>query len=71
MYIDERRVQLTIYHPTVDDVFGEIVLRYINVSGIEKIELNLSGGGPGVYLEGRTDPLDLDIPYGDYVLIKQ
>ena len=69
--IDERRVLLTIRHPTVDDVNADLVLRYVIVNGVEQLEANLFGRGPGVYLEGRTDPLDLDVPYGDYVLIKQ
>jgi hypothetical protein len=69
--VNERRVRLTIRHPTVDDVYADLVLRYVIVNGVEQLEANLFGGGPGVYLEGRTDPLDLDVPYGDYVLIKQ
>ncbi len=69
--IDERRVRLFIGHQTVEDVDSNLVLRYVNENGVEKLEIRIFGGGPIMVQPDRTDPVELDIPLGEYTLIKQ
>ena len=68
---NERRIKMSFYHPTVDDVYSDMVLRYYIENGEEKLKMNIWNASPGSYLEGRTDPLEIAIPDGEYTLTKQ
>ena len=69
--INDRGVRLTIRHPDLNDVYSEMIVRHFTDNGVEKIRATLLGGGPGLIAPDRTDPVTIDIPDGEYILIKQ
>jgi len=68
--VNERRISITIEHPNFSQITGELIMRYRNEGGIEKIYLNILDG-QGKFTLNEGDPTNIDIPLGDYVLIKQ
>ena len=66
---DERRLKVEIQHQNYPGVEGKLLLRYINENGVEKIEMLVSDG-PALSLDNDA-PTNIDIPFGEYVLIKQ
>ncbi len=69
--IDERRARISISHQTAEDVTSTLVLRYVVEGGVEKLKIRIFGGGPRFVEEDRTDPVELDVPHGEYTLTKQ
>ncbi len=66
---NEKRVQTTIVHDNYDGVYANLVLRHFIENGIEKIKAIIYDGA---WLSSDPDaPEDIDIPFGEYILIKQ
>jgi hypothetical protein len=68
--VNERRISITIEHPNFPQITGTLIMRYKNEGGVEKIYLNILDGQGKFTLNGG-DPKKIDVPLGDYVLIKQ
>jgi hypothetical protein len=68
--VNEHRISITIEHPNFSQITGELIMRYRNEGGVEKIYLNILDG-QGKFTLNVGDPTNIDIPLGDYVLIKQ
>lgn len=68
--VNERRISITIEHPNFSQITGELIMRYRNEGGVEKIYLNILDG-QGKFTLNEGDPTNIDIPLGEYVLIKQ
>jgi hypothetical protein len=66
---DERRVEVVIAHPDDSGITGYLILRHVIENGIEKIEATLVSGHK--LPSGATGPEKIDVPLGEYVLIKQ
>jgi Family of unknown function (DUF6705) len=67
---NEHRISMEIEHPNFPQITGTLIMRYKNEGGVEKIYLNILDG-QGKFTLNEGDPTNIDIPLGDYVLIKQ
>ncbi|MEE9349532.1 MAG: DUF6705 family protein [Flavobacteriaceae bacterium] len=65
--LDERRVTLIINNPTNIDGMGWITLRHIVVDGLEQLEATIKDES----LIGVSPKPRLDVPNGNYILIKE
>lgn len=68
--VNEHRISMRIEHPNFSQVTGKLIMRHKIEGGIEKIYLKVLDGGMRVLLN-ETDPKKIDVPLGEYVLIKQ
>ncbi len=66
---NEKRIDLTIQHDNYDGVFGKIILRYFVENGIEKLKVLVKDGA--WLSQDPSAPDDIDIPFGEYIMVKQ
>ena len=66
---DEKRIGLNIEHDDYYGVNGNFVLRHFVENGLEKLKVTLYDGS---WLpDDQNAPEDIDIPFGEYIMIKQ
>jgi len=65
----ERRIKLNIKHPDSEYIYDDLILRYVNDIGGERIEAILFDGGSNVS-NYDGEPINIDVPFGNYSLIK-
>jgi len=66
---DERRVSLIISHDEYDYIEAWLLLRYFVENGVEKIKVIISDGAS--VTTDPNAPEDIDIPLGEYIMVKQ
>lgn len=65
----ERRIQLSIKHDQYQGVYGKLIMRHFVENDIEKLHVIIRDGA---WLSpDPTAPADIDIPFGEYIMVKQ
>lgn len=67
--VDEKRIRVIIEHDNYEGVYGWLLLRQFTEGGVEKIKAIIYDGS--WLASDDSAPDDIDIPFGDYILIKQ
>ena len=69
-FLMERRIRLGVYHPTEEGTYGWLYLRYKNDNGVKKLTTIFKEASDFL---GSTSPIPIymDIPNGEYEMIKQ
>jgi len=66
---DERRIRLNISHNEYNYIEAELLLRHFIENGVEKIKVIISDGAS--ITTDPNAPYDIDIPLGEYIMVKQ
>lgn len=66
---DEKRLKILLEHNNYNGIYAWVVLRRFEENGIQKIKATIIGG-PNISSNPNT-PDNIDIPFGEYILIKQ
>ena len=72
--LNEKRVSLMFDDPTITDVEGldgEIIIRRVDIDGVQKIKVWLRPTGNITYIEGNPPTsTSFNVPWGEYILTK-
>ena len=69
-FLMERRIDLAIYHPTEEGTEGTLTLRFKNENGVRKLVAIVKDTSHFIGSTSPT-PIYMDLPNGEYVMIKQ
>lgn len=65
----ERRAKVSIEHDNYPGVTGSLIMRYFVEDGVEKLHVIVRDGA--WLSQDNTAPADIDIPFGEYIMVKQ
>ncbi len=66
---NEKRLGLDIVHDNYTRVFGKLIIRHFIENGMEKLKVLVRDGA--WLSQDPSAPDDIDIPFGEYVMVKQ
>lgn len=65
----EKRLQVSIEHDEYEGIEGRLIMRFFVENGVDMIHLIVKDG-PNLSIDPNA-PNNIDIPFGEYILIKQ
>ncbi len=66
---NEKRLSMDLEHDNYDGVEGKLILRHFVENGVEKLKVLVRDGA--WFSSDPNAPDDIDIPFGEYVMVKQ